>query len=183
MVDLTAKSACDGLLPISKGDVTLSELEIGNITALSPFRGQRAALSTALKAAHGVAFPNAGKVSEGEGVSCVWSGRDQAFLIGPPPAEDLAAPAAMTDQSDAWAVVLLAGAAAEDVLARLVPLDLRAGAFPVGTSARTLCQHMTITLWRRDDGFAIMAFRSMARTLAHEISEAMTSVAGRQVAG
>ncbi|MGP6087487.1 sarcosine oxidase subunit gamma [Antarctobacter jejuensis] len=183
MVELTAKTACEGLLPISRGGVTLSEIAPGHITALLPLRGQRAALSAALQAAHGVSFPEVGKADEGEGVSCIWSGRDQAFLIGPAPDPGLAELAAMTDQSDAWATVLLAGEAAEDVLARLVPIDLRPAAFPVGTSARTLCQHMTITIWRREDGFGIMAFRSMARTLAHEIGEAMASVAARQAAG
>lgn len=183
MVELIAKTACGGLLPISAGGVTLSEIDMGQITALLPLAGRRAALSKALEAVHGVPFPANGQVSTGPGVTCVWSGRDQAFLMGTAPDPGLSDMAAMTDQSDAWAAVLLAGERAEDVLARLVPLDLRASVFPVGASARTLCQHMTVTIWRRADGFAIMAFRSMARTLAHELGDAMASVAARGATG
>ena len=43
----------------------------------------------------------------------------------------------MTDQSDGWTVLALSGAAAVDVLARLVPVDLRLAAFPVGGALRT----------------------------------------------
>ena len=103
--------------------------------------------------------------------------------MGPAPDDSLARFASVTDQSDAWTVVLLAGLDAEDVLARLVPIDLRLSVFPEGTAARTLCQHMTVHISRRAEGLQLMAFRSMARTLAHDIGEAMASVAGRRAAG
>lgn len=180
MVELTAKTACEGLLPVSRGDVSLSEIAPDHITALMPYRGRTGALSAALEAAHGLGFPGAGRVASGaDATCCVWTSRDQAFLIGPEPGSGLAGHASVTDQTDAWAVVLLSGEGVEEVLARLVPIDLRPAAFPVGSSARTLCQHMTVTLWRREDGIAIMGFRSMARTLAHEIGEAMGLVAAR----
>lgn len=183
MVDLTALTPCSGLLPLRKGDATLSELDPGRITSLMPFPGQGAALSGALETAYGLAFPAPGQVTQAEGVACVWTGRDQAFLMGPDPDPALADHAAMTDQSDAWAVVLLAGDDAEEVLARLVPIDLRPAAFPEGSAARTLCQHMTVSISRRAEGLQIMCFRSMARTLAHEIADVMASVAGRRAAG
>ena len=183
VVDLTALTPCSGLLPLRKGDVTLSELDPGRITSLMPFPGQGAALSRALEVAYGLGFPAPGQVTRAEGVACVWTGRDQAFLMGPEPDPALADHAAMTDQSDAWAVVLLAGEGAEDVLARLVPIDLRPAAFPESSAARTLCQHMTVSISRRAEGLQIMCFRSMARTLAHEIADVMASVAGRRAAG
>ncbi|WP_245823201.1 sarcosine oxidase subunit gamma [Antarctobacter heliothermus] len=183
MVELTALMPCNGILPITIGETTLSEVDPGRITALMPFRGQHAALTEALQAAHGLGFPEPGQTTVAEGASCVWTARDQAFLMGPAPDDSLAPHAAVTDQSDAWSVVLLAGLDAEDVLARLVPIDLRPAAFPEGAAARTLCQHMSVTICRRAEGLQIMAFRSMARTLAHEISDAMASVAGRRAAG
>ncbi|SMX47586.1 sarcosine oxidase subunit gamma [Maliponia aquimaris] len=183
MVELKALSPCAGLLPVTRGGVTLSEVDPGRLTALMPFKGQAEALSAALTAAHGVALPAPGRVVEGEGVLCGWTGRGQVFLAGPAPDEGLARFASVTDQSDAWAVVELSGAGIEDVLARLVPIDLRPAAFSEGSAARTLCQHMTVTVWRVGPGLRVMGFRSMARTLAHEIADAMASVAGRQAAG
>jgi sarcosine oxidase subunit gamma len=183
VVELKAVTPCAGLLPVTHGAMTLTEVEVGTITALMPFSGQEAALSKALMAAHGMVFPGPGQVCNSVAGHCVWTARGQAFLIGPAPDPALQSVAAVTDQSDAWAVVQITGEGAEDALARLIPIDLRPAAFPVGTSARTLCQHMTVSVCRLDEGVRIMAFRSMARTLAHEIADAMASVAARQVAG
>ncbi|MBV7396323.1 sarcosine oxidase subunit gamma [Mameliella sp. DP3N28-2] len=183
VVELTALTPCEGVLPVRKGNVTLSEVNPGRITALMPYKGRQAELSEALQAAHGVGFPSAGRLTGGGGATCLWTARGQAMLLGPEPDPSLQDFAAVTEQSDAWAVVLLAGEDAEAVLARLVPLDLSESAFPEGHAARTLCQHMTVSVCRVPEGFQIMCFRSMARTLAHELSEAMASVAARQVAG
>lgn len=183
MVDLQALTPCAGLLPITHGTMTLSEVSAGHITSLMPFKGQTEALSQALQAAHGVSFAAAGRVSSGTDVMCVWIARDQALLIGPAADASLSAFASVTDQSDAWAVVNISGAGAEDALARLIPFDLRVSTFAEGAAARTLCQHMTVSVCRVGGALRIMAFRSMARTLAHEIADAMASVAGRQAAG
>ncbi len=183
VVDLTSLTPCNGILPLSNDGVTLSEIDPGRITALMPFRGQREALTEALQAAHGLRFPEPGHMTATDTASCVWTARDQAFLMGPAPDDSLARFASVTDQSDAWAVVLLAGVDAEEVLARLVPIDLRPSAFPEGAAARTLLQHMTVTICRRPEGLQIMGFRSMARTLAHDIGDAMAAVAGRRAAG
>lgn len=183
MVELTALTPCNGILPVSKGGVTLSEIDPGRITALMPFPGQVAALSGALQAAHGLGFPEPGRMTTADRARCVWTAKGQAFLIGPEPDASLTEYGSVTDQSDAWATVLVAGEGVEDVLARLVPIDLRPAAFPEGAAARTLCQHMAVSICRRAEGVQIMAFRSMARTLAHEIADAMALVAGRRAAG
>ena len=74
----------------------------------------------------------------------------------------------------------LSGAAAADVLARLVPLDLRLAACPVGTALRTQVNHMNAVILRTGDyGFEILVFRSMARTAWHELEAAMGMVAAR----
>ena len=100
------------------------------------------------------------------------------FAITPDPT--LAGHAAMVDQSDGWAVLRLEGAGAAEVLARLVPLDLRAPQFRRGHTARTELQHMMASLTRLGpDAFLIMVFRSMARTLVHDLTSAMEAVAAR----
>ena len=70
----------------------------------------------------------------------------------------------------------LTGAGAEDVLARLVPVDLRG----MGAAARSSLGHMGVILMRHKDGFELMVFRSMARTAWHEIEAAMKMQAARQ---
>ena len=181
MADLMAKSPCEGLLPIEIGVVSLKEVEMTQMTSLAAYRGQEAALSDALKAAHGMALPAANRATGKEGARAVWFGQGQILLMGPKPADALSEHAVMTDQSDAWAVVRLEGVSAVDVLARLIPIDLRQEHFKRGHSARTQLQHMMVSITRVGDAaFQIMAFRSMAKTLVHELESAMKGVAARR---
>ena len=177
---LEVKGLCKYFGGIRAVDDCSFTAEDGRITALMPFRGQDAACSEAWHKAHGRGFPGPGEVTASGAARCVWTGRGQAFLMGPAPDAALGAHGAVTDQSDAWAMVLIEGAAVTDILARLVPIDLRTASFPVGHTARTLLQHMTVSITRVSaSGFQIMAFRSMAATLVHEIETAMALVAAR----
>ncbi|MEE4188622.1 MAG: sarcosine oxidase subunit gamma [Roseobacter sp.] len=180
MVELNARSACDGLLPVTVGDVTMQEAGLGPLTTLSPYKGRQKALSGALKKAHGLGYPAPNETVSRKSLRTIWFGRDTALLVGVAPDETLATYAALTDQSDAWAAVTLTGAGCEDVLARLVPVDLRPTAFGPGHTLRTLLGHMNASLTRLDDGsLLILVFRSMAETLVHEVKEAMEAVAAR----
>ncbi|MBE1282608.1 MAG: sarcosine oxidase subunit gamma [Rhodobacteraceae bacterium] len=180
MAELIAKSACDGLLPLSIGSVTVTEEVPEHLTGLAPFKGQAEALSAAMQATHGAAFPAPNRATGKAGSRAVWFGREMALLVGPAPDATLARHAALTDQSDAWAVARVEGDKAEDVLARLVPLDLRPEVFKRGHAARTQLQHLTVSINRLNDGaFQIMAFRSMAATLVHDLKTAMEAVAAR----
>lgn len=183
MADLIAKSPCAGLLPVSHGPVTLSEVEMTHLTSLSPFKGQEKALSAALKEAHGMDLPGVNRATGKEGSRAVWFGQGQAMLVGPAPVAALCKHAAVTDQSDAWALVRLEGEGSEDVLARLVPVDMRRVAFKRGHTARTQLQHMMVSVTRTgDNAFLIMAFRSIAKTLVHDLETAMRGVAARGLA-
>lgn len=183
MADLMAKSPCEGLLPLTYGDVSLSEVEMTRLTSLAAFKGQDKALSEALKAAHGMALPAVNRATGREGGRAIWFGQGQVMLLGPEPDAALGRSAAMTDQSDAWALLRLEGAGAEDVLARLVPLDLRQSVFKRGHTARSQLQHMMVSITRvGDNAFLLMGFRSMAKTLVHDLETAMRGVAARGVA-
>ena len=86
----------------------------------------------------------------------------------------------MTDQSDAWTCMTLEGKGAQDVLARLVPVDVRGHTFKTGHTVRSLVQHMNASITRTgDDSFLVMVFRSMAKTLQHDLETAMESIAAR----
>ena len=180
MASLIEKSPAAGLAPVSHGDAVLTEVAAGPVTSIAPFKGKDRAVSAALKSL-GLSFPGPGRVVAKGGAACIWTGRGQAFLMGAEAPEGLADIAALTDQSDAWAVFRLAGAAAEDVLARLVPIDLRVQAgFKTGTVARTILGHMPLVIRRTGAAeFEWMTFRSMADHAVHEIGVAMKAVAAR----
>lgn len=180
MADLIAKTPLDSIVPMTIGSVTLSELSVGPITSVSPYRGQSKTLSTELKASHGLAIPAANRCTGRADARAIWFGKDQFVLMGAAADANLAQYAALTDQSDGWSIVQLKGAGARDVLARLTPLDLRPSKFKRGHCARSDLMHMAASITcTGDDEFMIMVFRSMAGTLLHDLQRAMEGVAAR----
>ncbi|WP_164661033.1 sarcosine oxidase subunit gamma [Tropicibacter sp. Alg240-R139] len=180
MDKLSALSPCSGLLPLTIGAAKVVEVEPGHLTSVAPYNRQHDKLSKAMKAVCGVAYPQANGLTRDGDTQAIWFGHAQAILVGPAADAGLAKHAALTDQSDAWAVVTLSGDAAEDVLARLVPVDVRLAHFAVGQAVRTQLMHLSVSLARVDEGtFQIMAFRSMAHTLVHDLKTAMEAVAAR----
>lgn len=181
MTDLIARTPCKGLLPLEIGDVTLTEVDAGTLTSIAAFRGQDQALAAVLKTAHGLALPGPNRATGKDGHRAIWFARGQVMLAGPEPDPKLGKHAALTDQSDGWAVVRLEGAGAVDVLARLVPVDLRKSQFKRGHTTRTQVMHMMASITRVGEmAFQIMVFRSMAETLVHDLKTAMEGVAARR---
>lgn len=146
--------------PLTAGGATLSVWDPGPMWSVAPFAG---------------AFGPVGRWESREASRVVWTGRGQWFVLGDRPQGDFA----VTEQSDGWAGLRLSGPAAADVLMRLVALDLRPAAFPVGSAARTGLNHMNMVLMREDSGFSLLVFRSMARTAWHELAEAMARLDAR----
>lgn len=181
MADLIAKSPLAGHTPKTVAGVTLSEVNFGHLTSIAPYNGQWEACSAALEAAHGMALPGPNRFTRKARARAIWFGREMALLCGPAPDASLAAHAAITDQTDAWTCVTLEGEVAEDMLARLVPIDLRRQAFRRGRTARTQLQHMNASISRiGPNTFLIMVFRSMADTLRHDIETVMESWVARR---
>lgn len=176
MVKLIPQTPCMGLLPRTIGPWTLTEVVIDKATLIAPFKGQDKATSAALKSALGVGFPAVGRMV-GTDPRIIWCGKGQALLIG---ADCPDLPAACVDHGDAWAVVCIEGADAHNVLARLVPLDLRPATFKRGHTARTLLGHMTVSVTRiGTNAFEIMGMRSMAGSLVDDLTEAAKGLAAR----
>lgn len=168
MVELKAKTPCEGLLPVEIGNCRLEEHSPGPMVLITPLG------KVSLK------LPAPGQMIDGGDHRLLWFGRNEYLMMGATPPEGMNDQAALVDQSDGWAVVMLSGAGAEDVLARLVPIDLRATAFPEGSATRTQLQHQNIAIARGGaDQFMILAFRSMAHSLVHDLKTAMEHVAAR----
>ena len=179
MARLIASAALAGL-PMTVGGVTLTAVERGPETLVAALKGRETA--SALRQL-GLGFPRPNRFESAEGVAILWAGPGRALLVGAEPPEGLADGATLTDQTGAQAVVLLTGTGIEDVLARLVPVDLRAAAFPVGSLALTLLGHMTASLRRTEEGIEVAVMRSMGQTMVDEIVEAARHVAARAALG
>ncbi len=176
VIELTAKTPAEGLLPISHSGVDLREIDLGRVTSVAPFAGQSAEVEALL----GAGLPKIGRSTSKAGQEVVWFSQGQYLIIGQSVDETLAKHAALTDQSDAWCAVELSGAGSEDVLARLIPIDLRAKTFKRGQVARSQLGHLPLHVTRTGkDGFRLISFRSMAGTIVHELSRAMVLFAGR----
>lgn len=179
MLKLVAKSPAEGMVPLSVGTMKLNEIVPAAITSIACYHGQADALSTVLKDHHGMALPNTGQATGRAGARAIWAG-PSVFLIGPEPHADLSSHAAVVDQSDSWCVLNLKGADVEAVLARLSSVDMRLKSMKKGQVVRSQLQHMNAIYHRvGEDSFDIYAFRSMAKTMVHDLERAMRYIAAR----
>ena len=180
MVDLKATSPFGDSLPQSAGNVTLRDAMPEYLMALMPYDGTETACAEALQKAHEVALPAAGRVLGKAAARVIWAGLGQYFYTGNAPLKaTIARHAAIVDQSDAWAVMVLEGEGAAEVLARLTPIDLRPASFKRGHTARSELAHMMAVISRTPKGFEIMVMRSFARTAVQRLVEAMHSCAAQ----
>lgn len=78
------------------------------------------------------------------------AGAEAAAGFVPRLAGDLQGVAAIAEQSDAYAVIEIAGSRARDTLARGTALDLHPRAFGPGDAAATMIAHTAVLLWQVD---------------------------------
>lgn len=176
MIDLVAKSPADGVQMLSLDGVELSELALGKVTSIAPLQGKMTHIEEQLE----IALPKVGRSVGKAGREIVWFSQGQYLAIGCELDDGLSDTAAITDQSDAWCALQLKGPLSEAILARLVPVDLRSSSFKRGHVLRSQLGHMPLHITRTGkDAFRLMSFRSMASTMVHEISRAMTVFAAR----
>ena len=122
-----------------------------------------AAVAAALSAAFGATIVDAPARVEAGDVGFVGVGPGRWLVTST--TSDLAArlaaavgsTASVFEQSGGTVVMRASGPALPDFLARLVPLDCDAGAFPVDRAATTTLAHVNATLWREADGAFVFA--------------------------
>lgn len=159
------------------------------MASIEAARGQEAQLATRIAELLGIALPPPNRVASAGGVAAIGVAPRSWLLLAerspaPEPARDLAAElaaplagsAAVVDQSDGRAVLLVAGAEARAVLARLMPLDLHHRAFAPGTAALSHAGHIPALLWQLDDA---PTFRlAVPRSYAGSVLEMLAVAAG-----
>jgi sarcosine oxidase subunit gamma len=165
------------------GGVLATERNGLGIARIAARRGQSARLVELLRANVGV-DPPAGlrRASRGDlaiaGVGPeTWlatrDGAGNAFAESLRPLLDGCA--AVSDQSDAYVILRLAGPKVRETLAKLVPIDIHPRTFHVNDVAQTVCGYVNVTLWRlgdsaqSDPAFEIWTGRSFAVSLHQAI--------------
>ncbi len=177
MVSLVASDPFGGALPWREAGVSVEAVVSGPVTWVAPFDGQEASVGELL----GEPLPRPGQSGAlGDG-QVLWFGRGQWLMTGVPLEVDLSGAAAVADQSDGWVACRVSGSAHLDLLARLVPVDLRMNAFPVGAVARTLVKHTSALVVRvAENAVEVWVMRSFARTLAGDLREAAEGLSLRR---
>lgn len=147
------------------------------------YKGRREELLSRLMLAYGLSLPDgprrvvAGAAAlMGLGPRTFLFQREGGSLIEVELTKALGDAAAVTDQSDGYAVLRLGGPRVRDVLEKCVAIDLHPRVFTPGAVASTKCAHIGIILWRLEDEagrsvFEMAVFRSYARSLWHFIEE------------
>lgn len=128
-------------------------------------------LAQAVKSVTGCDLPGRRAICHAGPRSAAWMSPDEFLLLlplseGPAAISALAAALAgrhhlVADVSDARAVFRLEGPAAEAAAATLFPVDF--ATLPEGELRRSRMAQVAAALWRREGGFTIVTFRSVAR--------------------
>jgi len=115
----------------------------------------------AVSGALGIDLPARPGIAAGDGVAALWLGPTEWLVVGGVDREaDLASRLqgalagrhfAVTNVTDNWTVIGMAGPKALDVLAKGCPLDLHPRVFPVGSVAQSMVGQADIVLHRTDD--------------------------------
>jgi sarcosine oxidase, subunit gamma len=151
-----------------QGFATIREIgPVGMITLRA--KGLKS-LDKAIKAAVGVKTPAQRRIEVNGDRACGWMSPDEYLLVLPYAdvskalaslAKSLAGEHHLAvDVSDARAVFRVEGDAAADILRKLSPVDFNS--LDPGELRRTRTAQVAAAMWRQDDGFTVVCFRSVA---------------------
>jgi len=148
-------------------DITIERAAPRSIAAVGAY-ADRAPLLSALMAEFGITIPAPQSFIRSASItlSCLSPSRylasaDRDANLPGRLAKSLSGLAAITDQSDQWAIFTLSGAHSRDALARLVPIDLAPKKFPIGALALTRASHLDARLWHvAEDAYELAVTRS-----------------------
>lgn len=188
MHDLTPSHALGGTDPARDqiGSITIAENSGVALASVAARMGQEAACRKGLKTVLGGDAPGPGKARLHDPEAGFWMGPDQ-WMIGAPLAshEDLADQlkarlgdaASVTEQTGAWVVFDVTGAAMRDMMERLCAVPIRQ--MEAGDTHRTMIHQLGCFVIRRVDAdhVRILGPRASAASLHHALITAAKSVA------
>lgn len=155
---------------VSEGFATIREIgPLGMVTLRA--KADVKALPKAIKAAVGTGVPAVRRIVVEGDRACGWMSPDEYLLVMPyaaVPATLEALAKAMgkehhlaVDVSDARAVFRVEGAKADQVLAKLSPVDV--ARLEPGELRRTRAAQVAAAFWKDGEGYTVVCFRSVAR--------------------
>ena len=165
---------------MSIGTILIREGLVDHAISIAPFHDYDGHVSEALHRHFGLELPSAGHSNKTTEQDLFWCGRGQYILTSPSGITQILEPelskyAALSDQSDAWAVLELRGEDADQVMARLCPLDVRD--MKDGHALRSEFAHMMSIILPRSGGYDIWVMRSFGKTALHHLTIAAKSIA------
>lgn len=179
---LEARSPLD-LYHQTIGSVTLEEVSDLAIVSIAASLDGEAALHKAVDKKLGAKWPGIGtSMMMPNGHRLLGLQADMIFAVFAHTGEraeksiqdQLDAECYVTDQSDAFVVLALAGSGVIDALERICPLNMSSKAFPVGCTLQTSMEHIGVTISKQsEDCFWLMAATSYAGSLCHAIETAV----------
>ena len=180
---LTRRTAFGAIEPQIRavGNTTLSERPDVALASLTARNGKGAAIAAEIETRCGAPCP-VGSFVQSDGMSAVWTGPNQWFLLADHSEyeqlstalkTDLGDTASVTEQNDGWVVFDLTGDALRDILERLCNVDLTA--LGAGRAQRTVIEHVPCFLLSLEPNrsYRLLCGRSYAASFIHAISLAM----------
>jgi heterotetrameric sarcosine oxidase gamma subunit len=177
------RSPFAGLLkPINASDaagVIVDECAERQVATVIARRG-REALGAMVRSAYGLDLPVGPKWAGTEQLAFVGTGprtwlaiRDGGAPLADELQRELGDAAAVSDQSDGYAVLRLSGSGVRATFEKGLAVDLHKAAFGPGDAAVTTCSHLGVIVWQLDEAptYEIALFRSLAADFWHWLSE------------
>lgn len=172
-------SALDG--QVATGDVSVRDCGVQGMITL------RADLSAAkvkavCKAIGGQTIPDVGRIALDGATGLVWMSPDEVLLLVP--YADVETTLVQIDKtltglhylavdvSDARTLIVVDGAFAAEVMAKLAPVDLHPDHFAIGQFRRSRLGQVAAAFWRTDTGFQVVCFRSVAQYMFDQLAVA-----------
>lgn len=160
--------------------VRLTLREGSGIAAVIAADGKEGALRQLLLDQFGWSLPDAGRTGLAGERGLIWSAPGQWLALDETRkglqglAEKLAGIAAVTDQSDARAIVRVSGPDARTALAKGIAIDLHPRSFQPGHVAATSVAHIGAQIWQRDEAptYDLAVARSFAGSFWSWLSHA-----------
>ena len=181
-----------GRRPDDRGTgITIEPRDDLGFAAVVARKGRAEELRKTLFSGHAVEAPVRPALARGRELDLVWNGPERWLAISSDRAiaarlsGELGRLAAICDQSDALAILRIAGPKARAVLAKGCPIDLPPRAFRPGDAALTAIAHVGLHLWQVDEAptFELAIPSSMAGSFARWLSASMSEFGAKPLEG
>jgi sarcosine oxidase subunit gamma len=171
-----------GLVGSGGPGIVLSERHLASAWLVAAWPRRLAATGATLALAAGVAAaPGAGMSATGPGGTLLRTEPLKWLLISEHEITDPALDAAdgtVLELGHARTVIHVTGPKVLDLMARMVPLDLRLASFPEGSITNTALHHLGVTILARGGGFDILVLRSFGLAVWQTLIESAAQFGG-----